>query len=132
MFYIVSNKKGKINTLHKIAAYKKNLLMLPEKMIIIRMNYLPLSMNDYIQQTGRAGRVGGKAHCILLYSSEDFWMASTLVEPYENARLNESLRQMMTYCEDREHCLKHLMLEALGQATGKKCRFCTNCQAGRR
>ena len=40
MFYIVSNKEGKINTLHKIAAYKKNLLMLPEKMIIIRMNYL--------------------------------------------------------------------------------------------
>ena len=93
---------------------------------------IPLSMNDYIQQTGRAGRDGGKAHCILLYSSEDFWMASTLVEPYENARLNESLRQMMTYCEDREHCLKHLMLEALGQAAGKKCRFCTNCQAGRR
>lgn len=40
MFYIVSNKKEKINTLHKIAANKKNLLMLPKKMIIIRMNYL--------------------------------------------------------------------------------------------
>lgn len=84
-----------------------------------------------LQQTGRAGRDGGKAHCILLYSSEDFWMASALVEPYENTRLNESLQQMMAYCEDRKHCLKHLMLEALGQAAGKKCRFCTNCQAGR-
>ena len=48
------------------------------------------------------------------------------------ALFEESLRQMMTYCEDREHCLKHLMLEALGQTAGKKCRFCTNCQAGRR
>lgn len=104
---------------------------LPDIELVIHFN-MPLSMNDYIQQTGRAGRDGGKAHCILLYSSEDFWMASTLVEPYENARLNESLRQMMTYCEDREHCLKHLMLEALGQTAGKKCRFCTNCQAGRR
>lgn len=104
---------------------------LPDIELVIHFN-MPLSMNDYIQQTGRAGRDGGKAHCILLYSSEDFWMASALVEPYENTRLNESLRQMMAYCEDRKHCLKHLMLEALGQATGKKCRFCTNCQAGRR
>ena len=101
---------------------------LPDIELVIHFN-MPLSMNDYIQQTGRAGR--GKAHCILLYSSEDFWMASALVEPYENTRLNESLQQMMAYCEDRKHCLKHLMLEALGQAAGKKCRFCTNCQAGR-
>lgn len=103
---------------------------LPDIELVIHFN-MPLSMNDYIQQTGRAGRDGGKAHCILLYSSEDFWMASALVEPYENTRLNESLQQMMAYCEDRKHCLKHLMLEALGQAAGKKCRFCTNCQAGR-
>lgn len=104
---------------------------LPDIELVIHFN-MPLSMNDYIQQTGRAGRDGGKAHCILLYSSEDFWTASALVEPYENTRLNESLRQMMAYCEDRKHCLKHLMLETLGQAIGKKCRFCTNCQAGRR
>ena len=103
---------------------------LPDIELVIHFN-MPLSMNDYIQQTGRAGRDGGKAHCILLYSSEDFWMASALVEPYENTRLNESLQQMMAYCEDRKHCLKHLMLEVLGQAAGKKCRFCTNCQAGR-
>lgn len=104
---------------------------LPDINLVIHFN-MPFSMNDYIQQIGRAGRDGGKAHCILLYSEEDYWTASTMVEPYENLRLNSSLRQMIAYCEDREHCLKHLMSEALGQASGKKCRFCTNCQAGRR
>lgn len=104
---------------------------LPDIDVVIHFN-MPSSMNDYIQQIGRAGRDGGKAHCILLYSEEDYWTASTMVEPYENVRLNNSLRQMMAYCEERKHCLKHLMSEALGQASGKKCRFCTNCQAGRR
>ena len=89
-------------------------------------------MNDYIQQTGRAGRDGRKAHCILLYGDEDFWTAATLVEPYGNARLDESLRQMVNFCNDRKHCLKKLMAEALGQEPGKNCRFCTNCQARRR
>ncbi len=41
-------------------------------------------------------------------------------KPYENARLNESLRQMMAYCEGREHCLKQLLLAALGQAAGQR------------
>ena len=104
---------------------------LPDIDVVIHFN-MPFSMNDYIQQIGRAGRDGGKAHCILLYSEEDYRTASTMVEPYENVRLNNSLRQMIAYCEEREHCLKHLMSEALGQASGKKCRFCTNCQAGRR
>lgn len=104
---------------------------LPDINLVIHFN-MPFSINDYIQQTGRAGRDGGKAHCILLYSEEDYWTASTMVEPYENVRLNNSLRQMIAFCEDREHCLKHLMSKALGQAPGKKCRFCTNCQAERR
>lgn len=41
-------------------------------------------------------------------------------KPYENARLNESLRQMMAYCEGREHCLKQLLLAVLGQAAGQR------------
>lgn len=104
---------------------------LPDIDLVLHFN-MPFSMNDYIQQTGRAGRDGRKAHCILLYGDEDFWTAATLVEPCGNARLDESLRQMVNFCNDRKHCLKKLMAEALGQEPGKNCRFCTNCQAGRR
>lgn len=104
---------------------------LPDIELVLHFN-MPFSMNDYIQQTGRAGRDGGKAHCVLLYSDEDFWTAAALVEPCGNARLNESLRRMMDFCNDRAHCLKRLMAESLGQENGKSCRFCTNCQAGRR
>ena len=104
---------------------------LPDIDLVLHFD-MPPSMNDYIQQTGRAGRDGGKAHCILLYSEEDYWTAASLVEPYENVRLNKSLQQMEEYCSDKKHCLKKLMARALGHPECKNCRFCTNCQAGRR
>lgn len=104
---------------------------LPDIDLVLHFD-MPPSMNDYIQQTGRAGRDGGKAHCILLYSEEDYWIAASLVEPYENVRLNKSLQQMEEYCSDKKHCLKKLMARALGHPERKNCRFCTNCQAGRR
>ena len=73
---------------------------LPDIDLVLHFD-MPPSMNDYIQQTGRAGRDGGKAHCILLYSEEDYWIAASLVEPYENVRLNKSLQQMEEYCSDK-------------------------------
>ena len=38
--------------------------------LVIHFN-LPLSVIDYYQQIGRAGRDGEKAHCVLLYAEED-------------------------------------------------------------
>lgn len=39
--------------------------------LVIHFN-LPLSLIDYYQQAGRAGRTGQKAKCILLYCEDDY------------------------------------------------------------
>ena len=36
---------------------------------------LPLDLTEYIQQTGRAGRDGKAAHCVLFYRAQDFTVA---------------------------------------------------------
>lgn len=41
---------------------------------------LPLSMESYVQEIGRAGRDGGKSIAILLYAEGDEWPAFQLVE----------------------------------------------------
>ena len=33
---------------------------------------LPLSMDGYVQEIGRAGRGGKKARCVLIYAASDF------------------------------------------------------------
>jgi superfamily II DNA/RNA helicase len=39
---------------------------------------LPLDLTEYIQQTGRAGRDGKPAHCILFYRAQDFAIARNI------------------------------------------------------
>ena len=100
--------------------------------LVIHFN-MPLSLTDYIQQSGRAGRNGQKAHAVLLYSDEDYYTnLAILHDGHPTLRGMEQLDIMKEFCDDNEHCMAQLLLEHFGQKMKKSCKHCTVCQKNRR
>lgn len=100
--------------------------------LVIHFN-MPLSLTDYMQQSGRAGRCGQKAHCILLYSDEDYYTDQAILHAGQpSPRSIEQLDLMKKFCDDDKHCMVRLLLEHFGQNMEKSCKHCTVCQKNRR
>ena len=103
--------------------------------LIIHYN-LPLSIIDYYQQVGRAGRDGSRARCILLYRKSDYDLNRWVIEQNQDpAALGYSLRaldEMKEYADDEKGCMVQRMLLALGEKLDKPCGRCTYCQKARR
>jgi len=106
---------------------------------VIHFN-MPLSLTDYMQQSGRAGRDGQKAHCILLYSDEAYYTDQLILtgeirrKPQTEAeeRMLSRLASMREYCYDDKRCMIQSLLAAFGQQLQEMCNRCTNCQTKRR
>lgn len=102
--------------------------------LVIHFN-MPLSLADYYQMSGRAGREGQKARSILLYSPNDYYTGLAMIDDVENKEFRklaeQRLDEMKEFCDDRERCMVQVMLHALGDTYTRKCRYCTNCQKER-
>ena len=102
--------------------------------LVIHFN-LPLSLIDYYQQAGRAGRAGQKAKCVLLYCEDDYRVNRTLLKSIENKNARKAalraLDEMKEYAESSE-CLTRQILSALGEEMKKPCGSCTNCQKAKK
>ena len=96
-------------------------------------------MTDYIQQIGRAGRDGRKAHCVLFYDqngddnaiSNSFIKKSKKQSPRVAKVIKAKLRQVHNFIHS-DSCMARDILEYQGQHEVKICKRCTVCAQKRR
>ncbi|XP_066252671.1 ATP-dependent DNA helicase Q1-like [Euwallacea similis] len=69
---------------------------------------LPKSLESLYQETGRAGRNGLKAHCILMYNLFDWLKAYAYTQ---NTKEENSITQILKYCTDIQTCRRKLISE---------------------
>src|ERR1700692_1997840 len=98
---------------------------------------LPRTLEGYYQETGRAGRDGDRARCVLYFGASDIRTSDFLiqqkVDPDTGAALEEEqriarqqLRQVLNYAESTE-CRRAVQLRYLGENFAAPCGTCDNC-----
>ena len=102
----------------------------PDVRFVIHQD-LPKNLEGYYQETGRAGRDGLSADCVLLFNAADVTKQTGFIEEkddeHEQAVARQLLQQMVHYAESRE-CRRRVLLDYFSETFEEdNCGACDNC-----